>query len=98
MAFESMVLELPPSERAKVSARFEKAGIDRTVDSPAAQELVGKAYTQYQKRLERSRAGSAKRRLARKAGKAEAAESAVAETVEPEPVEPAVAEQTPVTV
>ena len=89
-----MVLELPPSERAKVIARFEKAGIDRTVDSPAAQELVGKAYLQYQKRLERSRAGSARRRLAKKTA-ARAAEPAVAEPVEPKP---AVAEQTPVTV
>ena len=77
-AFESMVLSLPPSERVKVIAKFEKSGIDQTVDSPAAQELVGKAYALYQKRLERSRAGSARRRLAKKTA-ARAAEPAVAE-------------------
>ena len=93
LTFESMVLELPPSEKVKLCAKFTKAGLDRTVDTPAAQDMVHKAYTLYQRRLERSRAGSAKRRLAAKAAKAEAAEAAVAETIEP-----VVAEQAPVTV
>ena len=88
-AFAAMTIKLPPSERTKTLARFEKGGINPLEDSPEGKAIVEKAFGQYAKRLERSRAGSAKRRLAKKTA------AQAAEPVEPEA---AVAEQTPVAV
>ena len=89
-AFAAMTIKLPPSERTKTLARFEKGGINPLEDTPEGLAIVEKAFGQYAKRLERSRAGSAKRRAAKK--------TAAVPEPEPKPVEPAVAEQTPVTV
>ena len=65
-AFAAMTIKLPPSERTKTLARFEKGGINPLEDSPEGKAIVEKAFGQYAKRLERSRAGSAKRRAAKK--------------------------------
>ena len=57
-AFAAMTIKLPPSERVKTLARFEKGGINPLEDSPEGEAIVEKAFGQYAKRLERSRAGS----------------------------------------
>ena len=80
-AFAAMTIKLPPSERTKTLARFEKGGINPLEDTLEGKAIIEKAFGQYAKRLERSRAGSAKRRAAKK----------TAAVPEPEPA----AEQTP---
>ena len=82
-AFEAMTLKLPPSERTKTLERFKKGSINPLEDTPEGKAIVEKAFGQYAKRLERSRAGSAKRRAAKKVAAVPA---------------PVVAEQTPVAV
>ena len=84
-AFAAMTIKLPPSERAKLCARLAKKGLNPFEDTPEGLELVETAFAAYQKRLERSRAGSAKRRATAKAKKPEQPEP---EQPEPAPEQP----------
>lgn len=93
-AYAAMTIKLPPSERAKLCARLAKKGLNPFEDTPEGLELVETAFAAYQKRLERSRAGSAKRRAA---AKATASVTGPATEPEPEP-EPAKAEPEQTTV
>ena len=69
-AFSALAMKIPPSVRAKVTAKLERCGIDPAAETDDVRAVLEAACATYEKKREAARVSSAKRRAAKKAASA----------------------------